>query len=377
MSDDEEEDEEERAAMALSMAQQRAPTQLKLRVRAPTGQTWNLQLLSTDTILKLKQTIQEKSLMPVARQKLLSGYPPSPLLGDLSLSLESTNLRTGETLLLQEATEPAATSSSPLSTHSSSSTVCITSSSSPVAPARPLSSSSSSSSSSPSPSPAMSASAAGAPSKGAEISSRGKQILRRVIPDDNSCLFNAVGYVLDRGNTQMSSFLRQVVASVVLLEHAKFEGGLLEGGRSPEAYAQYIMDPQKWGGAVELQILADYYNAEIAAADIQSKNLYIYGQGKGYMKRVYLAYSGIHYDALVTSPNPQDDSKDRTIFLPDDTQTEQAVRQFARESHEKKMFTNVQRFALRCEDCGQGLVGSGEAAQHAKQTGHRSFSEYK
>ncbi|KAI9074841.1 hypothetical protein K1719_043191 [Acacia pycnantha] len=58
-------------------------------------------------------------------------------------------------------------------------------------------------------------------------------IVRRVIPSDNSCLFNAIGYVMDHDKTKASEL------------------------RQPNAdYCAWILDPEKWGGAIELSILA-------------------------------------------------------------------------------------------------------------------------
>lgn len=37
----------------------------------------------------------------------------------------------------------------------------------------------------------------------------------------------------------------------------------------------------KWGGAIELYILAQHYGREIAAYDIRTKRCDVYGQGNG------------------------------------------------------------------------------------------------
>lgn len=41
-----------------------------------------------------------------------------------------------------------------------------------------------------------------------------------------------------------------------------------------------------------------YYQKEIAAYDIQTKRVDIYGQEDGYTERAFILYDGLHYDAL-------------------------------------------------------------------------------
>eukprot|EP00808_Paulinella_micropora_P012788 g77087.t1 len=337
--DDDSEEEDVAVAMALSQQRQTPPSTLNIRVRAPGGQ-WTLAVLSDMPVSKLKLLIQEKSAIPAQRQKLLTGYPPTALTAADALTLESAGVKNNATFVVQELAQQAAQTAQTAP---------------PASKAGPKST----------------GEAAAATKPAGET-----RIIKRDIKDDNSCLFNAIGYVLDNRNRQAASLLRQVVASIVVSQKERFGEGILEGGRSPAAYAEYILDADKWGGSVELQILSEYYEAEIAAADIVSKNIYIYGQGKGYKKRVYLAYSGIHYDALVMNEHDaSDESKDVTIFASNNSQVEAAVRKFITQKHENKMFTNVQRFSLRCDECGQGLTGSVKAAEHAKATGHKSFSD--
>ena len=48
---------------------------------------------------------------------------------------------------------------------------------------------------------------------------------------------------------------------------------------------------------VELAIFAELYGAEISVTDIQSGRADCYGQGQGHARRVYMLFSGIHFDA--------------------------------------------------------------------------------
>jgi len=62
-----------------------------------------------------------------------------------------------------------------------------------------------------------------------------------VIPSDNSCLFNAVGYVMEH-NRNKASELRQVIAAAVASDPVKFNEVFL--GKPNEAYCAWILDPE-------------------------------------------------------------------------------------------------------------------------------------
>lgn len=49
---------------------------------------------------------------------------------------------------------------------------------------------------------------------------------------------------------------------------------------------------------MELCILAECYQAEVAVSDVQTGRIDVYGQGCGYAQRVYLLFTGIHFDAV-------------------------------------------------------------------------------
>ncbi|CAJ2633976.1 OVARIAN TUMOR DOMAIN-containing deubiquitinating enzyme 2 [Trifolium pratense] len=204
-------------------------------------------------------------------------------------------------------------------------------------------------------------------------------VVRRVIPSDNSCLFNAVGYVMDRDQTKAAE-LRQVIAATVASDPEKYSEAFL-GKPNPE-YCNWILDPEKWGGAIELSILADYYGREIAAYDIQTTRCDLYGQEGNYSERVMLIYDGLHYDALAMSPveeAPED--FDQTIFAIQKNRSigpvEEIALNFIKDQHRKRRFTDTANFTLRCGVCQIGVIGQKEAAEHAQATGHVNFQEFR
>ncbi|KAH9651726.1 OVARIAN TUMOR DOMAIN-containing deubiquitinating enzyme 2 [Citrus sinensis] len=195
-------------------------------------------------------------------------------------------------------------------------------------------------------------------------------IVRRVIPSDNSCLFNAVGYVMEHDKNKAPE-LRQlivdgihlygnlvelsavhlppVIAATVASDPVKYSEAFL--GKSNQEYCSWIQDPEKWGGAIELSILADYYGREIAAYDIQTTRCDLYGQ--------------------ISPFEGAPEEFDQTIFPVQKGRTigpaEDLALKLVKEQQRKKTYTDTANFTLRC----------GEAVEHAQATGHVNFQEYR
>lgn len=80
-----------------------------------------------------------------------------------------------------------------------------------------------------------------------------RAVVRRAIESDNSCLFNAVAYNLERTRSAARR-LRQVVKNQVQADPLTFNDGML--GKENHAYQEWIMNMDNWGGPIELIILA-------------------------------------------------------------------------------------------------------------------------
>ncbi|KAJ3708418.1 hypothetical protein LUZ61_012123 [Rhynchospora tenuis] len=204
-------------------------------------------------------------------------------------------------------------------------------------------------------------------------------VVRRVIPSDNSCLFNAVGYVMEH-NRHKAPELRQVIAAAVASDTTKYNEAFL--GKTNDEYCSWIMDPEKWGGAIELSILSEYYGREIAAYDIQTTRCDLYGQEKKYNERVMLIYDGLHYDALAMTPfESAPEEFDQTIFPVDYKRSigpaEELALNLVKDAHRKRSYTDTSNFTLRCGVCQIGVIGQKEAVEHAQATGHVNFQEYR
>ncbi|KAI8923038.1 hypothetical protein BC831DRAFT_404227 [Entophlyctis helioformis] len=198
----------------------------------------------------------------------------------------------------------------------------------------------------------------------------------REMKDDNSCLFRSIGYVLER-NPETASKLRKVVSDAILSDPFNYSAAIL--GRDPLEYTKWIQQPNSWGGAIELAIFSAHYavgrscrcTCLLAGLDADA------GEG-AFDKRVFLMYSGIHYDAIALTPAdgaPED--FDQTTFSGHEAETaSQAALKLAEMWRKQRKFTDLANFTLRCAVCKQGLTGQKEAQAHAKSTGHASFTEY-
>ena len=91
-----------------------------------------------------------------------------------------------------------------------------------------------------------------------------RTIVRRIIDADNSCLFNALGYLMVRDKKAMNHVYRQMIASEIQGDPIKYTTDVLEGKTNAE-YVTWIMNVDKWGGEIEMSIFPKHLGVEIAA----------------------------------------------------------------------------------------------------------------
>lgn len=161
-----------------------------------------------------------------------------------------------------------------------------------------------------------------------------------------------------------------MVAQYILARPLEYTAVVL--GQEPRNYAQWIQQPDKWGGAIELAIFSDIYGVEIGSFDVQSGRMDLFGEGRGYRNRVYLQYTGIHYEAFYQTLNKEI----ITIFPASDPEVTDQIRELVMAARAAHKYTDTSQFTLRCGDCRIGLKGQLEAQKHAQQTNHFNFIEY-
>jgi len=73
-------------------------------------------------------------------------------------------------------------------------------------------------------------------------------VVRRIMESDNSCLFNAVAYVMEHSRAKGAE-LRPLIASIVASDPIRFNRTFLE--KPNDEYVEWISRPDTWGGAIE------------------------------------------------------------------------------------------------------------------------------
>ncbi|KAK2750898.1 ubiquitin-specific protease otu1 [Onygenales sp. PD_40] len=333
---------------------------MRIRIRGPEGQS-TITLDESATIQELRAKISEKTALVSFDVKY--GYPPEPLhldqfgstqvLTDIGTNLDGQQL----TISKREtgnAPQPAAASSSQ-ARHSTRSSGPGVQSPEPLSLTRK-----------------QNAAVENDPPE-IHVPERGGAIVLRVMPDDNSCLFRAVGSAVLREMDTMTE-LRGVIADTIQAQPDIYPAVVL--GQPPDNYCQWIKSEDSWGGQIELNILSQYFDMEICSIDVQSLRVDRYNEGRPF--RCIIVYSGIHYDTIALSPYSHSyDSvqSDKTTFdAADSLILEKAVAlcQILREKH---YFTDTASFRIKCNRCGGLFVGERGASQHAAETGHSDFGE--
>jgi len=195
----------------------------------------------------------------------------------------------------------------------------------------------------------------------------------RVMEDDNSCLFRAVGYVCMRSLDAMVD-LRALVASTIQEDGGRFYSEAVLG-RGVDEYCAWITRPDSWGGGIELQILAKHFAMELCSIDVASGRMDRFNEGME--NQSFLVYSGIHYDCLALSPGSELPAEfDQTVVPSVDPSYMEAASRLCSILRSRHYYTDTAKFTLACLQCGTKLVGERDAQKHAEQTMHTRFGEY-
>lgn len=211
-----------------------------------------------------------------------------------------------------------------------------------------------------------------------------KYLILRNIPDDNSCMFNALLYSLKSQLTPED--LRQIVISEIKSNSVKYNEIIL--GKSNESYCEWISKPESWGGAIELGIISKFFNIVINCIDIESGNFIKFeneDEDEQHQQPpnsfVNLIYSGIHYDVVITNDKLSKDDKLNDIGEWNILQYQQIINhasdKLCKLLQSKNYTTNTTQFRIRCLNCYKILVGELGASKHANETGHFNFGEVK
>ncbi|KAI5237572.1 OTU-domain-containing protein [Aureobasidium subglaciale] len=205
-------------------------------------------------------------------------------------------------------------------------------------------------------------------------------LVLRVMPDDNSCMFRALGSAVLGDALDAMNELRSMVAQTIQANPDLYTAGMLE--KAPDDYCRWIQRDDSWGGGIELAILSQHFDIEICSINVQDLRIDRFNEGKS--RRCILIYSGIHYDVVAVSPghgtSPEFDRKVFEVAQIEGMEGEdggalQAARELCQTLQQRHYFTDTHGFTIKCNICGWTGKGEQGATEHAKQTGHMNFGE--
>lgn len=201
-------------------------------------------------------------------------------------------------------------------------------------------------------------------------------LILRNIPDDNSCMFNAIVYAM---KSESVEDLRAICAAMIKSDPEKYSEIVL--GKSNQAYSDWIKRPNSWGGAIELGILSSYLQVRINCIDIELGTPIVFEDEDTKPHRfINLIYSGIHYDLVVLNPSlaVADKANDQSMWELEGEERElvqEGTRELVGKLQSGNYTTNTTTFRLRCLECYSVLVGERGASKHAEETGHMKYGE--
>lgn len=332
---------------------------LIIRVRTKKGMSRLQTLNGSSTLTDLKKAISISTEIEIPCLKILRGYPPVVVSSsNEDVTLTSLSFQDGELLTVEEVSEK--THTSPVLASSSNK---LNSSETKVLSSDTLLSQEISESTS---------QLREKMSSTAMPKLKNGEMLRKIVPANNSCLFTSIHYVMENGtlNLDCQKSMRDLIAKTVKNDPVTFNEAIL--GKKNDDYCSWIRNSSSWGGCIELFVLSKYYKKEICVADIRTGRIDRFGEDQNYLTRVFIIYDGIHFDPLHLKTNC---NEVQTVFSSQDDVVMIQAADLANEAKKSKQFTNVENFKLRCLVCQTPLAGQVAAQEHAEKTGHINFGE--
>mmetsp|Transcript_12114 Transcript_12114/g.18058 ORF Transcript_12114/g.18058 Transcript_12114/m.18058 type:complete len:388 (+) Transcript_12114:78-1241(+) len=128
------------------------------------------------------------------------------------------------------------------------------------------------------------------------------RIEKKAMPRDNSCLFHSIAFLSDAEGVNAeakATNMRMLAAQTIGSNPRVFDTAFL--GMPNGNYVNVVMDPNQWGGGIEISVFSRHFSMEIVAFDFHFLREDWFGQGQDYKKRAFLVYSGDHYDVLTST----------------------------------------------------------------------------
>eukprot|EP00118_Oscarella_pearsei_P008326 m.42262 g.42262 ORF g.42262 m.42262 type:complete len:310 (+) comp33346_c0_seq3:77-1006(+) len=282
------------------------------------------------TFLDLQEELHKATGIPPTRQRILKGYPPERLEGDVLRPLWDFPIQSGDSLIVEETTDNDGT------TKTAKTEVKVKSD--------------------------------GQSKQTVAKALKGGVVKRKVISADNSCLFGSISFVLEDHSVSHAAELRHTAADIIASDPHTYNETFL--GRPNKEYSDWIRKRNSWGGTPELVVFSNMYEAEINVVNVQNIRIDEFGEDKGYKKRVFITHDGVHFDALYVNRN----GKVVTVFSTDENDIKEQVLSLAGDLNDARQYTNLEG-GLLCMVCNTLFKGQMQAYKHGQATGHANFKE--
>lgn len=199
-------------------------------------------------------------------------------------------------------------------------------------------------------------------------------LVHRVMPDDNSCLFRAIGKCVLGDSLDAAVELRSIVAQTIQAQPEKYTAVILE--QNPDRYCEWIQTPDAWGGGIEIGIIAEAFGIEVFAINISDGSVQKFNEGASKL-RSYLIYSGIHWDCLVENCAGKNGPGEIDVAQFDtfDDEILQKGLEIGATLKRGNYYTDVKKFGIVCNTCGWQGTGETSATAHYTETKHTDFGQ--
>eukprot|EP00930_Biecheleria_cincta_P046895 TRINITY_DN32423_c0_g1_i1.p1 TRINITY_DN32423_c0_g1~~TRINITY_DN32423_c0_g1_i1.p1 ORF type:complete len:250 (-),score=38.90 TRINITY_DN32423_c0_g1_i1:246-995(-) len=182
--------------------------------------------------------------------------------------------------------------------------------------------------------------------------------VRHKVQKDNNCLFNSLAYLAGAEKECTAVAMRKICAQEALEDSEPQTRALLLGFESVAAYSEWILDESHWGGENEVLVLAKHYGLEVVVVCCQSLRVFCYGSDDKSARqgRVYVLYTGNHYDPIVTQEDIKGFTTQVKRFPQGDSSFDAAALRLARQCI-KEDAAEARAAAARCSLCGARSIG--------------------
>jgi ubiquitin thioesterase OTU1 len=193
-------------------------------------------------------------------------------------------------------------------------------------------------------------------------------MIRVRIPNDNSCLFTAVDYLIHgEHRPHAANELRELCVEYIISNPERFNSLYL--GQEPSEYCSWLLLDTSWGGEIEINILSEIKNVCICVIPLENLRPLRYSPPLP-REVIFLIYTGQHYDAIVKESSFQSlfPFENEGELMSIETEAAKCCR-FEKEKWEQELRIR-KRKKIKCSGCGILLENGFDFQKHCEDVEH-------